>query len=83
MSRPKGYSRNFIEANRMADPFHVGVQLGRLCIARDIPVQDVADYLKVSRQAIYMWFIGRAQPHPANRKRLFDLLDRLAANSES
>jgi hypothetical protein len=83
MSRAKGYSRNFIEANRTADPFHVGVQLGRLCIQRDIPVQDVADYLKVSRQAVYMWFVGKAQPHPANRTLLFELLDRLAANSES
>lgn len=81
--RPKGYSRNFIENNKQADPFHVGVQLGRICIERDIPVQDVADYLKVSRQAVYMWFLGKTKPHPAKRKVLWELLDRLAANAAS
>jgi len=79
--RPKGYSRNFIAANKAADPFHVGVQLGRLCIERDIPIADVAEYLKVSRQTVYLWFLGETTPHPDNRKMLWELLDRLAANS--
>jgi DNA-binding transcriptional regulator YiaG len=81
--RPKGYSRNFIDANRTADPFHVGVQLGRICVERDIPVQDIAEYLNVSRQTVYMWFLGRTTPHPANRKLMWALLDRLAATAES
>lgn len=81
--RPKGYSRNFIESNKCADPLHVGVQLGRICIERDIPVQDVANYLNVSRQAVYCWFLGKTKPHPAKRKVLWELLDRLAANAVS
>jgi transcriptional regulator with XRE-family HTH domain len=81
--RPKGYSRNFITANKTADPLHVGVQVGRLCIERDIPIADVAEYLKVSRQTVYLWFLGETNPHPDNRKMLWELLDRLAANAAS
>jgi len=77
----RGYSRTFVDANNKADPFHVGVQLGRICIQRDIPVQDVAEHLDVSRQAIYMWFLGKALPHPSKRKVLWELLDRLTANA--
>lgn len=81
MSRAKGYSRNFIQTNKQADPFHVGVVLGRICIERDIPVQDVAEYLTVSRQTVYMWFIGRTNPQPKQRERILLLIDRLEANS--
>lgn len=81
MPRSKGYSRNLVAANKCADPFHVGVQLGRICIERDIPIADVAEYLKVSRQTVYMWFLGKTKPHPEKRKLLWKLLDRLAAAS--
>ena len=79
----KGYSRKFVNANKEADPFHVGVCLGRVCFERDIPIQDVAEYLKVARQSVYSWFLGLTQPHPANRKVILELLDRLEANSKS
>ena len=81
--KTRGYSRNFVAANRTADPLHVGVQLGRLCIERDIPIKDVAEYLKVSRQAVYSWFLGKTLPHPETRKVIWELLDRLAANANS
>jgi len=77
----RGYSRKFVDANHKADPFHVGVQLGRICIERDIPVQDVAEHLDVSRQAVYMWFLGKSLPHPKKREVLWDLLNRLTANA--
>ena len=73
----RGYSRKFVVANKKADSFHVGVQVGRICIKQDIPVQDVADHLGVSRQAVYAWFLGKTQPHPAQREKLFRLLDEL------
>lgn len=79
----KGYSRKFVNANKEACPFHVGVCLGRICIERDIPIQDVAEHLKVSRQTVYSWFLGITHPHPANRKLMLELLDRLEANSVS
>lgn len=75
----KGYSRKFVDANIKADPFHVGVQLGRICIQRDIPVQDVADYLNVSRQSVYLWFLGKTKPQPKKRELLWGLLNRLSA----
>jgi hypothetical protein len=70
----KGYSRKFAEANKKADQSHIGVQLGRVCIARDIPVPDVAEYLGVSRQVIYLWFLGKSMPHPKTRERLKELV---------
>ena len=73
----KGYSRKFVQANKTADNEHVGVQLGRICVSRDIPVQDVAEHLSVSRQAVYMWFLGKSLPHPAMRDTLRDLIKTL------
>lgn len=70
----KGYSRRFAEANKKADQSHIGVQLGRICINKDIPVPDVAEYLGVSRQAVYLWFLGRSMPHPRTRDRLKELV---------
>jgi len=75
----RGYSRKFIEANRKADQSHLGVQLGRICITRDIPVQDVADFLGVSRQAVYLWFLGKSLPHPMMRETLQDVIKKLKA----
>lgn len=73
----KGYSRKFVQANKAADQDHIGVQLGRICIARDIPVQDVAEHLGVSRQAVYMWFLGKSLPHPDMRDKLKDVIKQL------
>jgi hypothetical protein len=76
-----GYSRKFIQANRKADSKHIGVQLGRLCIERDIPVQDVAEYIGVSRQAAYMWFLGKSVPHPKTRELIAEAIKTLRAKS--
>ena len=75
----RGYSRKFAEANKKADQSHIGVQLGRICIAKDIPVPDVAEYLQVSRQAVYLWFLGKSLPHPIMRETLKDLIKSLKA----
>lgn len=75
----RGYSRRFADANKKADQAHIGVQLGRICISRDIPAPDVAEYLGVSRQAVYMWFLGKSLPHPKTREMLKDLIKRLKA----
>jgi hypothetical protein len=75
----RGYSRKFAEANKKADQSHIGVQLGRICIAKDIPVPDVAEYLEVSRQAVYMWFLGKSFPHPIMRETIKELIKSLKA----
>ena len=79
MSNNKGYSRKFVEANKKADQRHIGVQLGRICILRDIPVQDAAEFIGVSRQAVYMWFLGKSLPHPNMREVLMKLISDLKA----
>jgi predicted DNA-binding protein YlxM (UPF0122 family) len=57
-----GYTVSIVEANKRADARLLGVKLGRLCIALDVPVQEVAEAFSVSRQTVYHWFRGLRQP---------------------
>lgn len=57
-----GYSVNLLEANKEADGKHLGVRLGRKCIAHRIPVSKVAKDLGVSRPTVYNWFCGATAP---------------------
>lgn len=59
-----GYSIRIAEAIRNADDNLPGVQLGRKCLERDIPVARVARILKVTRQTVYSWFCGKSHPQP-------------------
>jgi hypothetical protein len=54
----RGYSKKIILANKSASGKSLGVQLGRYCISRDIPVSEVADYFEATRMTIYGWFDG-------------------------
>jgi hypothetical protein len=78
----RGYSKKFVVANKQADQTHVGVKLGRVCVDRAIPVPDVAEYLGVSRQAVYMWFLGRALPHPDMRMKIIEVTKKLKEQSK-
>jgi hypothetical protein len=53
-----GYSSKFIHAVSTADKVKLGVKFGLICIQKDIPVADIADYFKVSRMTVYNWFKG-------------------------
>lgn len=77
MTRHGGYHTGFVRAVQSADLSSVGVQLGRICTKRNIPVMDVAEYLGVSRQAVYQWFTGKAKPHPRTAERIRELVKRL------
>jgi hypothetical protein len=57
-----GYSQRLVEANKKADTDSLGVALCRYCIERSIPVNDVSDYLGVSRATVYNWFWGSSVP---------------------
>ena len=57
---PKGYSLLMAEEIKSADSKLLGVQLGRVCLNKDIPVSDVADFFDVSRMTIYSWFRGKS-----------------------
>jgi len=78
-----GYSRRFVAANKVADELHPGVQLGRICIERDIPVQDAADHLGVSRQIVYLWFLGKAKPQRRHEDALWTLVHKLLKTDKS
>jgi transcriptional regulator with XRE-family HTH domain len=58
----RGYSTKLAALNQQADISSRGVALGRLCIAKSIPVADVATSLGVSRQTVYNWFCGEYVP---------------------
>lgn len=55
----RGYATKFIQAVNEADQTKVGVRLAQVCIKHDIPVKDVADFLKVTRMTVYHWFKGK------------------------
>ena len=57
-----GYSQRLVEANKQADVDSLGVALGRLCIERGITVNEISEYLGVSRATIYNWFWGTHTP---------------------
>lgn len=57
-----GYSLRMAKGIEQADERLLGVQLGRVCLARDIPVAEVARHFGVSRQAVYNWFLGESSP---------------------
>jgi hypothetical protein len=60
----RGYSYRLVKAVQAANPELIGVRLGQHCIAKDIPVWEVADKFAVSRMAVYQWFTGKSKPHP-------------------
>jgi hypothetical protein len=57
-----GYSLRLLRLNQAADAGNPGVQLGRVCIAQDVPVSTVARVLGVQRQTVYNWFCGVSRP---------------------
>ena len=58
----RGYSARIVQANKAADATHPGVMLGRLCIAKEIPVSHVAEFFGVTRMTVYKWFKGTENP---------------------
>ena len=57
-----GYSLRIQDANAKASKHKLGVRLGGLCIAQDIPVAVVAKCTGVTRQTVYNWFCGTSVP---------------------
>lgn len=75
---PRGYSYAIVKRVRAADPMHIGVKLGRVCVENDIPVSTVAKELGVSRLTVYAWFEGKFYPKPEMLPKVQALLDRYA-----
>jgi hypothetical protein len=58
-----GYSVRIRELNRKANKKSLGVQLGKHCIEKNIPVSHIVDVMGVSKQTVYNWFTGVHEPH--------------------
>lgn len=74
MSDARGYSYAFVKRVQAADKKLIGVRLGLLCIAQDIPVATIAKALSTTRQTVYSWFDGTFQPKPAFNDKIAELL---------
>jgi hypothetical protein len=61
-----GYSQQLVKANKSANQKLLGVQLGKHCIKKDIPVAHVAQSFGVSRTAVYAWFKGESDMSAAH-----------------
>ena len=70
----KDYSQKTYNAVAAANQNLLGVQLGAACIDAKIPVQVVAGWLKVTRQAVYFWFTGETSIAPAREKKVQQIL---------
>lgn len=57
-----GYTLHIVKKNKSADGRKVGVQIGRTCINKNIPVREIATVANVSTVTVYNWFIGEYSP---------------------
>jgi transposase-like protein len=74
---PRGYSKRTIRMNRRANNQSLGVQLGRYCMAKDVPVSDVAEFFGVSRQTVYNWFVNKHEAGEPYATKIRNFLDRV------
>lgn len=72
-----GYSLRLVEANKRSESQSLGVALGKLCIAKNVPVQEVADQLGVTRMTVYNWFWGESEPSPNLGERIESYMNSL------
>lgn len=74
---PKGYSLLMADEIKSADSQLLGVQLGRVCLNKDIPVSDVASFFGVSRMTVYSWFRGKSTVSGKHAEKMKKLVDKL------
>jgi hypothetical protein len=72
-----GYSARLIQINKQADEARLGVALGRICIALDIPVSVIAQHAGVSKQTVYNWFMGLYDPCEQKQEKVSELISSL------
>lgn len=74
----RGYSQIVIEINQSAPP-GLGVTLGALLIKNKYAVSRAAVELEVSRQTVYDWISGKAQPLRSKTIAITNLINKLSA----
>ena len=65
-----GYSNRMYTAVKLAPKGRLGVRLGAVCIDAQIPVQIVAQWMGITRQGIYFWFIGETEVAERHHKKV-------------
>lgn len=74
----RGYSSLTARYINEASSVLLGVKLGKICVAKDIPVTDVAEYLGVSRMTVYSWFLGKHDVNDKHYPKVQELVDKLS-----
>ena len=75
----KGYSTLTVREISEANQALLGVQLGKVCVDKDIPVADIADFFRVSRVTVYSWFRGKAVVSGKHADKMQKLIGKLAS----
>lgn len=79
----QGYTIKVAEAIKNADGSLLGVQLGRICLDRDISVLEAARTLGVTRQTVYQWFCGETTPQAHHLDMMQEWMDKLTKLTEA
>lgn len=74
-----GYSTLTVQEIKEANANLLGVKLGLVCVARDIPVKDVAEFFDVSRVTVYGWFKGKTVVSGKHSEKMHKLITKLSA----
>jgi hypothetical protein len=74
----KGYSTLTVQEIQEANPTLLGVKLGKICVNKDIPVIDVAEYFGVSRVTVYAWFRGKTVVSGKHADKMQKMIAKLA-----
>lgn len=77
MSGPQ-YDPALIVLVQNADQRLLGVKLGALCISKDIPVHDVADFFNVPRPVVLAWFKGEVKVPNRLATKVADIISKLS-----
>lgn len=75
MKDVRGYSIYTLRKNEAAPIDMIGVQLGKVCIEKDITIQDLSTYFGVSRWNIYSWFYGDWNPHKKHHAKVHKIIE--------
>jgi len=74
----KGYSTLTVQEIEDANQNLLGVKLGKICVNKDIPVTDVAEFFGVSRVTVYAWFRGKTVVSGKHADKMQKLINKLA-----
>jgi len=80
MNKGRGSRKEVHDEIVSSNSTSLGVSLGKLCVTKNIPVADVAEFFGISRQAVYLWFRGQISPSKRHTEKLEKLIYKLSQN---